>query len=445
MTPLVLLVAGAASAALALTPALRRSRWWRATVTPLSSIIGSGFLVCAPLLVALVGRWAPLAMGALLAVAWGLGAVIRWNIRWAEPVLAGDAGSGEHRGHLAHAARWRSLGALERGSARGLERASHVVLAGAYVVSVAYYLQLLGVFVTTQLGVTAPHADRALTTAVVAGIALLGAARGLQGLEGAERWAVAVNLGVVVALLVGLLVHDGVALAHGAAVLPTARPDVSVGTVRSLMGLLIVVQGFETSRFLGAEHPAEERIATMRAAQAIAAAVYLLFLGLALVPLAAVGPEAKGITGILEAVRPVAPVLPALVAVAGACSQGAAAIADDAGCAGLLQGALGRWVSARWVYVGIGAAVVGLCWATDVVQVISLASRAFALFYALQCGWRWRRARGRLDPAPVAAGGGGGGGGGGGAGGGGPRPPCGVTPVPLAPAPCPLPWELVGH
>ena len=54
-------------------PRLLRARAWRATVTPLASIIGSGFLVLAPLLVREFGRLAVLVMAGLCAVAYLVG------------------------------------------------------------------------------------------------------------------------------------------------------------------------------------------------------------------------------------------------------------------------------------------------------------------------------------------------------------------------------------
>lgn len=153
---------------------------------------------------------------------------------------------------------------------------------------------------------------------------------------------------------------------------------------RSLMGLLIVVQGFETSRFLGAKHSARERIATMRRAQWIASAVYMAFIALVL-PLFSGREVAADVTAIVALVTSVASVLPLLIVVAAAMSQFSAAVADDAGCAGLGEALLPGRVSPRVVYAAIGAITIVLTWFTDVLSVISLASRAFALFYALQC------------------------------------------------------------
>ena len=52
--------------------------------------------------------------------------------------------------------------------------------------------------------------------------------------------------------------------------------------MRLLTGILLIVQGVETSRYLGAEYDAKTRIHTMRYALLLSAAIYLLFIGLSL-------------------------------------------------------------------------------------------------------------------------------------------------------------------
>ncbi|MCA9612995.1 MAG: hypothetical protein R3B99_29530 [Polyangiales bacterium] len=383
---------------LAWTPALRRSRAWKATVTPLSSIMGSGFLVSAPLVASVSGLWAPLAMGALLLVAYGLGAMIRFNIRFAEPLVEG-ATSNEHRTHQGHRDGSRGTWALDgRHVAVALEKVSHVVLAGAYVVSVSYYLQLLAAFVLERFGVSDPLWAKLGTTAVLAIITVVGALFGLRALEKVETVAVSSNLGAIVALLVGLIAHVAQQASRGTLTLPElALPDDHLHSARVMMGLLIVVQGFETSRFLGAEHPAEERVTSMRRAQWISAFIYLAFVSLML-PLLSSGMEAE-VTAIVRLVAPVATVLPTLLVVAAVGSQFSAAVADDAGCAGLVGTMVSDRVSPRLVYVAIGGLAIGLTWLTDVLAVISLASRAFALFYAFQCAVTVATAR-RVEDAP---------------------------------------------
>ena len=62
-------------------PKVAKSNFWRATVTPLASIIGSGFLVVGPILDHTFGAYAPLGMLALCALAYLFGMAVRQNIR----------------------------------------------------------------------------------------------------------------------------------------------------------------------------------------------------------------------------------------------------------------------------------------------------------------------------------------------------------------------------
>ncbi|MGB5998681.1 MAG: hypothetical protein WBG31_15400, partial [Marinomonas sp.] len=113
---------------LAFSTRLARSEGWKATVTPLASIMGSGFLVVAPLLADSVGYFAVLCMGGLLLLAYAVGGAIRFNIRHFEPI--------EH----------------QRGPAQTVSFVSRIVLAGAYFISVTYYLQLLSAFLLNAFG-----------------------------------------------------------------------------------------------------------------------------------------------------------------------------------------------------------------------------------------------------------------------------------------------------
>ena len=68
-------------------PRLTKSESWQATLTPLSSIIGSGFLVIAPLLASVVGTYSLIAVTGIVVLAYGIGGIIRFNIVHAEPLL----------------------------------------------------------------------------------------------------------------------------------------------------------------------------------------------------------------------------------------------------------------------------------------------------------------------------------------------------------------------
>ena len=110
---------------------VRNNRNWSATVTPLASIIGSGFLVFVPLLVGAVGLWAVAAIAGLAVVSFLVGGAIRYNIRFGEPVI-----ESAQAGH----------------AIRSIEGLSHLVLAGAYFIAVAYYLVLLAAFGVPEIG-----------------------------------------------------------------------------------------------------------------------------------------------------------------------------------------------------------------------------------------------------------------------------------------------------
>lgn len=356
----IVVVALVVAGLLAFSPRLARSSRWQATLTPLASIMGSGFLVSAPLLAGAVGNLAVLCMAVLLALAYAVGSAIRFNIRHFEPI--------EHDGE---------------GPAQIIAFLSRIVLAGAYFISVTYYLQLLAAFVGNGLGITSEVAQNALTSLLLIVIGGVGMWRGLKELEGLEKYAVALNLGMIGALLTGLAVYNIRAAADGSWALPEISSDINLRDARILLGLLIVVQGFETSRYLGDEHPPEVRIATMRVAQLVSSAIYLSFLALATI-LFRDGLGAD-VTAIVVMSKPVASVLPLLISVAAVGSQFSAAVADNEGAGGLIEDITHRRLPEKYAYLLILAITLTLTWQTNVNRIIAYASRAFALYYTLQC------------------------------------------------------------
>jgi hypothetical protein len=152
--------------------------------------------------------------------------------------------------------------------------------------------------------------------------------------------------------------------------------------LRVLFGLLIVVQGFEISRYLGSAYSAEQRIRTMRASQILSAVIYLVFLTLTTV-LFHKGLKSD-VTAIIEMTKPVAFVLPILIAVAAIGSQFSATVADNSGAGGLLEDITHKKLPVRYTYLLILVVTVTLTWSTNVNEIIAYASRAFALFYMFQ-------------------------------------------------------------
>ncbi|PHS02185.1 MAG: hypothetical protein COA78_21800 [Blastopirellula sp.] len=360
LNAIIIVVAISLAGYLAISKRLAASSSWKATVTPLASIMGSGFLVSAPLLGGLVGNLAVVCMAVLLVLAYAVGGAIRFNIQHFEPI--------ENKGH---------------GPAQSIAFLSRIVLACAYFISVTYYLQLLAAFLLNAVDIKSPFAAHCITTALLLTIGGIGIWRGLTMLEHLEKYAVAVNLGMIGALLVGLAVYNVNLLIGGDWALPAIDSGIDFKDVRVLLGLLIVVQGFETSRYLGDEHPPEQRIATMRVAQLLSAAIYLVFIGLATVLFHKdLGAD---VTAIISLTTPVAIVLPVLLSIAAIGSQFSAAVADNEGAGGLIGDITHHKVPMKYAYLLILLVTIVLTWETDVNGIIAYASRAFALFYMLQC------------------------------------------------------------
>ncbi len=344
---------------LAFSKRLAGSSNWKATVTPLASIMGSGFLVSAPLLAGIVGNLAVVCMGMLLVLAYLVGGAIRFNIRHFEPIEK------------------------EKGVAQDIASLSRIVLTGAYFISITYYLQLLAAFVLNAAGVDSDALANAITTALLLVIGGIGMWKGLGKLESVEKYAISLNLGIIGALLVGLAIYNLQLAQGGTWALPSISSTIDFNDFRVLLGLLIVVQGFETSRYLGDEHPAEQRIATMRSAQLISTVIYLIFIGLVTVLFHdGLGTD---VTAIIAMTAPVALVLPLLLSIAAIGSQFSAAVADNSGAGGLLEEVTHHKLPMRYAYLLILAVTVALTWETNVNQIIAYASRAFALYYVLQC------------------------------------------------------------
>lgn len=350
-----------------------RSPTWRATVTPLASIIGSGFLVSAPLLVREFGGYAAPAMALLIVVAWLIGWTIRYNIRVVEPEL--EAGKDV--------------------LLMSIEELSNLVLAFAYFISVAYYLSLLGHFLLAWAGHPGDQLARGIAVALVCGLGVLGWSGGARRVARLERYATALNLAVIAGFLAALAAFGAQRLGTGLPVLPPPG-KAAPASLPILLGLLIVVQGFETTRFTGANFSPALRIKAMRDAQVVSGLVYVVFF-LLLSPLYPELARGTGVAAIITVSASVGALLPLSLAVAAMGSQLSAAVADSLGNVGLIREVTHGKVDARHAYVLVALVGGGVLLATRVTEVIALASRAFALFYALQALVAWEAARKRPE------------------------------------------------
>ncbi|MCB2108929.1 MAG: hypothetical protein KDE14_14565 [Rhodobacteraceae bacterium] len=360
-TSIVLSIASVALLALFFRPAFLNSRLWRATVTPLASIIGSGFLVAGPILAHAVGHWAWLAMLGLCAAAYLFGAAIRDNIAHVEPTL--------------------DTAPLV---VTVIERLSDWALSGAYFVSVAYYLNLFAAFGLRLGDVIDPFSIRVASTTVIAALGVLGATKGLRGLEHLEVAAVGLKLSVIGGLFATLMFANFQAWTDGTFAW-TVHADVGgFEQFRILLGLLILVQGFETSRYLGEEYDTATRIRTMRWAQWIATGIYLVFMILVTRYFAGSLPEKGGETAIIDILSPVGAALAPTIIIAALASQLSAATADMNGAGGLIAETSRKRVSVKIGNLVTAAVAIAITWAANIYEIIAIASQVFVAYYALQ-------------------------------------------------------------
>lgn len=346
-------------AAILMHPRVANARLWRATTTPLASIIGSGFLVIGPILDASYGLYAPVAMAALCSAAYLFGSAIRFNIR---TIAADDT----------------ARSALEQ----HLEKLSGWSLAFAYFISVAYYLNLFGAFGVSLTPLSDHFHANLLTSAVFALILAIGWLRGFTVLERLEQVSVGIKLMIIAGLLFGLGWYFFGQASTGALILNPPAVN-GWGSITLAFGLIVTVQGFETSRYLGAAYNPHTRVRSMRLAQMISTAIYMVYILLLAYVFKQDAFHASE-TAIIDLMRLVAPILPGLLVLAALSAQFSAAIADTAGSGGLIEERTAGRISARVTYAGLVAGGLALTWSANVFEIISYASRAFAIYYALQ-------------------------------------------------------------
>lgn len=348
-------------------PRLHRSLTWQAMTTPLASIIGSGFLVLGPILDAAYGKYAPLIMAALCLGAYLYGAAIRYNMREIEK-LGGNIGAtnGGARGKLVHQ----------------LEVASSWSLGFAYVISVAYYLNLFGVFAVSLTDISDPFNAKLLTTAVFVIIVFVGWTRGFKSLEALEYVSVSTKLAIIAGLLVGLAIYvsgkavDGQLIFNAAEL--TGWPAITLA-----FGLIVTVQGFETSRYLADGYDIKTRIRSMQWAQWLSTAIYMIYI-LLLTYIFTRGELEFSETAIVDMMVVVAPILPVLLVAAALAAQFSAAVADTSGSGGLIAELTDNKLPPKFGYALLAVIGIALTWTSGVFDIISYASRAFAVYYALQ-------------------------------------------------------------
>lgn len=342
------------------------ARWGpviRASVTPIASIFGSGFLILVPVLERSIGALAVVGVAGVCLVGWFVGSAVRHIVRVVEPLA--------------------ERGELDRGTYR-IERVSDVLIVIAYVISVALYLRIMAQYVVGAVGSDSIFAERAVASGSIAAITLIGIVRGFAGLDLLERIAIGAVLTLTTVLGGAFFLADAGDLLGGTLSLPPV-PDTGVGEALLMVGgVLIAVQGFETVRYIGDEFDRPTRIWASRFAQAVTASIYIGFVTVA-TPLMGLGTAAGPDPDLIDVTERVAAFLvPALVACA-VLSQVSAGTADTAAVAGDLRSMVPRWMTGARGYIANGVPAIILVWTVPMSVIITIASRAFAAYYCAQC------------------------------------------------------------
>ncbi len=316
-----------------------------------------------PILNGAVGKYSVFAMALVCAVAYGVGSVIRFNIKNAEPLL--ENGQVPKRTKL-------------------FERASDLALVGAYVISVCLYINILASFLLGGIGeqYDTPLNEHLISVVVIVTIGAIGYFKGLQALAKLEKLALAGTLLIIVALFVGFAWFDVKAVGTG--IQWPKTPSHSWWEILTIVGgTLIVVQGFETSRYLGKAFDAPTRIRSCRLSQIISTVVYLVFIALATPLMHFLGDTVKDNDLIMLAGK-ASVLLPLPLVIAALLSQFSAAVADTLGGSGNTVEATHNRIDMKHATLLICGGAVILCFAPTL-TILVLASRAFAFYYMLQC------------------------------------------------------------
>lgn len=340
---------------------IRQSRVWNATVTPLASIIGSGFLIVAPLLWILAGYASIWVLLAVVIAAYAMGAVIRYNIQFVEPFLAKDE---------------------KDNNFRILNDASYIVLGISYFISIAFYVRILSSFALKTFYMEEDFLAKIITTCVLLFIGLVGFFRGFNKLETLEVYSVNIKISIIIMFIFGLFLYDWSFLDFHY-IESSKHVDFSFLTIRKIFGILLIVQGFEISRYIGHKYAQELRIRTMKLAQIISSVIYLVFVFLTMFLM---GSDQKVTdTAIIDISKKISILLPLSITIGAIFSQFSAAIADTVGCGGIITEYSRNRISRNASYLFISICSTLLIWFANVFEIISLASRTFAAYYFIQC------------------------------------------------------------
>ncbi len=285
------------------------------------------------------------------------------NITYAEPVLADKPSE----------------------ATLSFERASDLALVLAYIISVCLYLHILSSFVLGSFNIDTELTENILTTFIILVIMVIGLTKGLDVLSALEKWALYITLLIIVLLVAGFGYYDWITWQSADGItLFDAKPHTPWEILTIVAGTLIVVQGFETTRYLGKDFDVKVRVSASHWSQIISTVVYLVFIAVAM-PLVQTLNSQYDDNSLMKLAAGASSLLVAPLVIAAALSQFSAAVADTLAATGNMEETTHGHLKAKFGTILVGGGAIALSWSANTIEIIALASRAFAFYYLLQC------------------------------------------------------------
>jgi hypothetical protein len=354
-------------------PRIQRSTSYQATVVPLANIMDVGFIILSPAIVLIAGFRAPMVMLAICLVAIAAGFAIAYNIRHYEPIEGSDR------------------------NADRIEGTAEWALLLASMVNIAYYALLLTALILLPLEAFTTGRQGVLAAAILAIVILVGVSGGMSRLNRLGDRTTAFNLAAVIGVVVAFAVFNVQEWLGGRWVLGDS-PSIDTDGLRKMIGLFAIVQGFEASRYIGVRFGAQERITTMRVAQAISSVVFVVFILSLLVMFLPPSVKSDG-TAVFIVSERIGGAMPWLLLVAAIGSQTSAIIGATSSRSDML---VEHKVPRPATFLIILVPAIVLVLVADVTTAVNLASRVFAAYFLIQIALATMLARRQRNLAAVA-------------------------------------------
>jgi hypothetical protein len=337
-------------------PKVQKSERYQATVVPLANIMDVGFIVMSPAIILIAGYAAPVFLLGICLLAIATGFAIAYNIRHYEPLIGTDD------------------------SINKIGRISRLALVAATVTNLAYYTLLLTGLLLWPLGI---YSDTNLAiggTVILVAVLIVGFAGGMDKLNALGDRTTAFNLSAVLAVVAAFITYNIQEFFAGTLNFPPVETTMGAEDFRKIIGLFALVQGFEAARYIGGRFAAEERISTMRVAQIISSIVFVVFIASALILFVEVQTDFSQ-TAIFQVSEELGEWLPWLILLAAIGSQTSAIVnATSSRSDMLVSFKVPR--KATFPILLVPAIVIFLL--ADINQAVAIASRVFAVYFALQ-------------------------------------------------------------